>query len=287
MAHMFLEMGTPRPTSYEVEPGSEFMRGQIGFILPNGKLTSKVTNTGSGELAKIAGLIDDDKVTTLEDKLIASYTAVATTDSSGDVQVDFVTGLVDRITTTLAAGTTLADLPSWSAQYKLSTGGTYANCPNTSTVSINNTTGVITLGVSGLTANTSYTFKINIVVNVKRTLSGALVVSDMYNNDSTLASGKATVHFLPGIYSTDMYDPLALYTINAPLYVRTDGLITANDSDSLVITGVDGNKIVIGVVERVPLPSYTTDTRLVYGHKYTYPELLVFRYLAPAGVFQL
>jgi hypothetical protein len=45
-------------------------------------------------------------------------------------------------------------------------------------------------------------------------------------DDSTLGSGRVTIHYQRGIYATDQFDTLAVFPVNATLYVGLDGKVT-------------------------------------------------------------
>lgn len=46
-------------------------------------------------------------------------------------------------------------------------------------------------------------------------------------DDSTISSGRITVHYQRGIYATDQYDTTQIYPLNATLYVGLDGMLTS------------------------------------------------------------
>lgn len=283
MAFFRLVQGVSRPMSYPVEPGSELYRGQIGFKTVKGT----ITNSASAG-CMIAGIIDDDKATSLYDKFIGSYTFTATTNNSDDALsaqtiatgiLNFREGINNK---------SMSDYPSWSLVAKVAgASGGYNITVDSSkvTVALDKDTGIITLSIdtgTDLEAATTYDFKLTIAADVKRSMPGAMIASDMFNNESTLASGLATVWFLEGIYETDQYDPYQVYAINDPLYVTNSGIITSNESDS--VADANGNKIIIGYVEKAPSATYTAETRVVSGHLYPKPEALRIRYIAPTAI---
>ena len=60
-----------------------------------------------------------------------------------------------------------------------------------------------------------------------------VVVSYIYRiankpgDDTTIGSGRVTVHYQRGIYATDQFDTTQIYPLNATLYVGLDGKITS------------------------------------------------------------
>jgi hypothetical protein len=61
-------------------------------------------------------------------------------------------------------------------------------------------------------------------------------------DDSTLSSGKLTIHYARGFYATDQFDPTQIYPLNATLYVGLDGKlttrqITSNHPGVAIVTG--------------------------------------------------
>jgi hypothetical protein len=60
-----------------------------------------------------------------------------------------------------------------------------------------------------------------------------VVVGYMYRiatkpgDDSTIGSGRITIHYQRGIYATDQFDTIQIYSLNANLYVGLDGRLTS------------------------------------------------------------
>ena len=63
-----------------------------------------------------------------------------------------------------------------------------------------------------------------------------VVVSYIYRiankpgDDTTIGSGRVTVHYQRGIYATDQFDTTQIYPLNATLYVGLDGKITSSQA---------------------------------------------------------
>ena len=52
-------------------------------------------------------------------------------------------------------------------------------------------------------------------------------IANKPGDDSTIGSGRVTVHYQRGIYATDQFDTTQIYPLNATLYVGLDGKITS------------------------------------------------------------
>lgn len=62
--------------------------------------------------------------------------------------------------------------------------------------------------------------------SVKVVVSYVYRVATKPGDDSTISSGRITVHYQRGIYATDQYDTTQVYPLNATLYVGLDGVLT-------------------------------------------------------------
>lgn len=70
-------------------------------------------------------------------------------------------------------------------------------------------------------------------------------VPNQPGDDSTIGSGRITVHYARGFYATDQYDTRQNYALNLTLYVGLDGKLTskqptANHPGVAMVTGVPG-----------------------------------------------
>jgi hypothetical protein len=52
-------------------------------------------------------------------------------------------------------------------------------------------------------------------------------ISNKPGDDTTLSSGRVTIHYQRGIYATDQFDTTQAYPLNATLYVGLDGMLTS------------------------------------------------------------
>jgi hypothetical protein len=67
-------------------------------------------------------------------------------------------------------------------------------------------------------------------------------VSNRPGDDTTLSSGRVTIHYQRGIYATDQFDTTQVYPLNATLYVGLDGHLTTkqpteNHPGVAIVTG--------------------------------------------------
>jgi len=67
-------------------------------------------------------------------------------------------------------------------------------------------------------------------------------VSNRPGDDTTLSSGRVTIHYQRGIYATDQFDTTQVYPLNATLYVGLDGNLTTkqptdNHPGVAIVTG--------------------------------------------------
>lgn len=60
-------------------------------------------------------------------------------------------------------------------------------------------------------------------------------IVDFPGDDSTDGSGKVSIHFNRGIFITDVFDVLSVYSPGAPLYVNSDGVLTSQETTSPVV----------------------------------------------------
>lgn len=276
MAYFRLVQGVTRPTSYPVASGAVIQRGSLVFKLLDGTVSSAGL-TGS----IVAGIADDDKATSLYDKFKGAF--ITTGSSAGSAPIGSISAINTGILTWAenVSGVLGTVAPGWSIEYKLTTSSTWTVAdPSKWSVSLNKTTGVIQItDDSEDVAAGTYDVKINLTANILHSTSGAISASDMFNNDSTFASGLVTVWFLDGIYETDQYDPYVAYSVNDPLYVKkSSGVLTTSSADT-DIAKVGTSPLVVGYVEKAPQATFTGETRVVSGHTTPKPEALRFRFI--------
>ena len=258
-----------RPYSFPVVPTESFERGS--FLWMNSSAQATTVLSGNVPL----GIADDNFVSgdttgrIIDQEIIVPVTVSVTT-GSATYSLGRTLPTVHTLSSTIPA--------EWTVEVETAVGsGVYAAL-GTASFANSGTDTVLQAGIavdgtvtvqtdssgSGFTAG-AYNVKLTLsyVYNVQ--VSGSSVVSDMFNNNSTEASGLTTVWFLDGIYETDQYDPyVALaYTVGGIAYAATGGQLT---------TTVGTTKV--GWILAVPQANYTAETRTVNGHSKPKPESL-------------
>lgn len=197
-----IHAGNAMPLSIAVDPTAEFEPGmfaQLGLI---GNDTVASVSDGTAPM----GIIDDVRTTaftkTQIDEVILINVAASTIDDNGNrVNVEDVTGVLE--------------FPNVIEDSFTSTVG----------VVLNNVNGIVTVPAGselnydsdGDGINDSF----NIVVNYIYRVAGRP------GDDTTIGSGRITIHYQRGIYATDQFDTTQVYPLNANLYVGLDGKLTS------------------------------------------------------------
>lgn len=197
-----IHAGNAMPLSIAVDPTAEFEPGmfaQLGLI---GNDTVASVSDGTAPM----GIIDDVRTTaftkTQIDEVILINVAASTVDDNGNrVNVEDVTGVLE--------------FPNVIEDSFTSTIGVVLNSVN----------GIVTVPAGselnydsdGDGINDSF----NIVVNYIYRVAGRP------GDDTTIGSGRITIHYQRGIYATDQFDTTQVYPLNANLYVGLDGKLTS------------------------------------------------------------
>ena len=189
------------PISLPVDPTAEFEPGMFAQLGLLGNDSVATVSDGTAPL----GIIDDIRTVAFTkpqvDEIVIIKVNSSGTDSNGNlVNLEDVTGILE-----------------------------FPNIKEnsfTSTVSVvlNSVNGVVTVPMGtelnydydGDGTNDSFRIIVNYIYNVP----------NRPGDDSTLGSGRITVHYQRGIYATDQFDTRQIYPINATLYVGEDGKLT-------------------------------------------------------------
>lgn len=258
-----------RPYSFPVVSAESYERGSFLWF-DKALATGKATTVLTGNVA--LGICDDEKTSNLTGKIVDQL--IATTATLTLVTGVTVTYSLGRVCEVLAP-TAIGSLPEFALQIETAVGsGVYAPFSVTSFGATDATAtiaiaadGTVTfvfgasdadLGAWGVKLTLSYTYT--------RTIAGAAIVSDMFNNNSTEASSLVTVWFMDGIYETDQFDPYAAtaYAVGGTAYAKTGGLFTS----------VTGSNTIVGIIAATPQANYTAETKTVNGHAKPRPESL-------------
>jgi len=188
--------------SLSVDPTAEFEAGMIAQL----KLIGNDIVAGVSDGTAPLGLIDDVRTSAFTaaqvDEVVYVDAGATTTDDNGLlVNANTITGVLE--------------FPS------------IIQDSFTSTISVilNTVNGIITIPAGtelnydadddGL--NDSFKVVVNYIYRI----------ASKPGDDSTIGSGRITIHYQRGIYATDQFDTTQIYPLNANLYVGLDGKVTS------------------------------------------------------------
>jgi hypothetical protein len=265
-----------RPYNLPIEAGVTLERG-IGLWFNS---LGQVTNVAANAVADNAGDYTivgfcDEVQTNPEryDVINETHQFTQTVSSSGVLNAATTVNLlypnVDVTDFGYTSNTDLVALKQATLSYKLAATDAWTALP-VATVKVSSAVnGVVTITASGpFTAVANY-FLLTISYaykNVNSNPLGYTTMLDQFSNDSTQASKLATVHFVPGIYATDAYNPYVAYNPGDLLYVMTGGYLTT-------AIGTGATAAVIGKVIKAPQTNFTAEQQTVNNHLGS-PELL-------------
>ena len=190
------------PVSYPVDPTAEFEPGMIAQLKILGNDIIAGVSDGTAPL----GIIDDVRTSAFTKAQIDEVVIIElgasniTQDNGTDVSASDQIGALE--------------FPHINRN----------SFTSTITVTLNDVNGIITVP-SGTPLNYDSTGDGN-------NDAFKVVVSYMYRiatkpgDDSTIGSGRITVHYQRGIYATDQFDTVQIYPLNANLYVGLDGKLS-------------------------------------------------------------
>mgnify|MGYP001307774310 CR=1 FL=1 len=212
-----IHSGNSMPISLPVDPTAEFEPGCFAQL---GLIGNDIVATVSDGTAPL-GIIDDIRTVSftkpqIDEIILVSVTATHT-DGNGDlVNSEDVTGVLE--------------FPNVKS----------SSFTSTVSVVLNSVNGIITVPAGTPlnydSDNDGIFDSFRIIVNY------IYHVANRPGDDSTLGSGRITIHYQRGIYATDQFDTTQIYPINATLYVNTEGKLTSKSpSDThpgvAVVTG--------------------------------------------------
>jgi len=212
-----IHSGNAMPISMPVDPTAEF---EPGFFAQLGLIGNDIVATVSDGTAPL-GIIDDIRTVSFTkpqvDEIVLISVNATETDGNGSlVNSEDVTGVLE--------------FPHVKEKSFIST----------VSVILNSVNGIITVP-AGTPLNhdsdgdgtfDSFRVIVNYIYNVP----------NRPGDDSTLGSGRITIHYQRGIYATDQFDTTQIYPLNATLFVNSDGKLTSKSpSDThpgvAVVTG--------------------------------------------------
>lgn len=260
-----------RPHSFPIASGITFERGAFLWLDSNGA----VTTTQSTNVP--LGIADDDNLENITGKASKQVLeSTATLSASGD---PIVFNSDRTIVSTCAGGTAIP--ADWSLKYQDT--GVWKTITLVGTTVEVLAAGTITLAASqaifAIVSTSATDYQLTCSYTYKREQVGSEVVSDMFNNYSSMATDAVgrlcTVWFMDGIYETDQFDPLSTtaYTVGNKCYAKTGGLFTSSNANSAVQ---------VGTILAAPAANYTAETKTVNGHQKPRPESLRLLFRAPS-----
>jgi len=197
-----IHSGNSMPISLPVDPTSEFQPGMFAQLGLMGNDSVATVSDGTAPL----GIIDDIRSTAFTkskiDEIVVIPVTAVETDSNGNlVNSEDMTGVLEHPHITESSFT------------------------STVSVLLNPINGIITVPTGtelnydsdGDGTNDSFKIICNYIYRV----------AAKPGDDTTIGSGRITVHYQRGIYATDQFDTTQVYPLNATLYVGLDGKLTS------------------------------------------------------------
>lgn len=188
--------------SLAVDPTAEFEPGMFAQL---GLIGNDITATVSDGTAPL-GIIDDIRTVSftkpqIDEIIVIDVNATHTDDNGNLVNSEDVTGVLEF--------------------------------PNIKSSSFTSTVSVVLNSVNGIVTVPAGT-PLNYDSDGDGVYDGFRIIANyIYNvpnrpgDDSTLGSGRITIHYQRGIYATDQFDTTQIYPLNATLYVGADGKLTS------------------------------------------------------------
>ena len=212
-----IHTGNAMPMSLPVDPTAEFEPGMFAQL---GLIGNDIVGSVSDGTAPL-GIIDDVRTTAftkaqVDEVVVATAQAIEVNSNGYRVNAEDLTGILE--------------FPN------------IVENSFTSTISVilNTVNGVVTIPAGTVLNHDSdgdgeYD-SFRVIVNYIYRVAGTP------GDDTTVGSGRITLHYQRGIYATDQFDTTQVYPVNATLYVGLDGKIsskqpTANHPGVAVCTG--------------------------------------------------
>lgn len=190
------------PMSLPVDPTAEFQPGMFAQL---GLLGNDIIASVSDGTAPL-GIIDDVRTTAFTRTQIDEVVIV-------DAQTSTIDGNGKRVSTVEVTG--IMEFPNIIEDSFVST----------ISVILNPVNGVITIPAGtelnydddGDSINDSFRIIVNYIYRV----------AGKPGDDTTIGSGRITIHYQRGIYATNQFDTTQIYPLNCTLYVGLDGKLTS------------------------------------------------------------
>lgn len=197
-----IHSGNAMPLSLPIDPTSEFQPGMFAQLGLLGNDTVATVSDGSAPL----GIIDDVRTTAFTksqiDEIVIINSNSSEVDSNGKrVSTEDLTGVLEY--------------------------------PHVNEKSFTSTVSVILNPVNAVItvpAGTELNYDSNddgVNDSFKVICNYIYRVANKPGDDTTLGSGRITIHYQRGIYATDQFDTTQVYPLNSTLYVGFDGKLTS------------------------------------------------------------
>ena len=191
----------PSPVSIPLDPTAEFQGGMIAQL----KVFGNDIVAGISDGTAPYGIIDDVRTTAftkpkVDEIVIVNVKATEINDNGELASSDDVTGFLEFPNIIESSFT------------------------STLTVALNSVNGAITIPSE---TPLNYDSDGDGVYDSFRVIVNYIYrVAGRPGDDTTLGSGRVTIHYQRGLYATDQFDTLAVFPVNATLYVGLDGKLT-------------------------------------------------------------
>ncbi len=202
-----IHTSTDLPLSFPVDPTAEFEAGVFGQLSLIGNDIVVTVSDGTAPL----GIIDDVRTNSFTKPQIDEVVVIP-------APATLVNGNGDLVNSADAKG----ELKNPSI---IETSFT-----STLSVFLNSINGVITVpagtelnfnSLEGQPGDTGLNDSFKIIVNY------VYRIPNKPGDDTTVGSGRVSIHYQRGIYATDQFDTLQIYPLNATLYIGLDGKLTS------------------------------------------------------------
>lgn len=195
--------GLGLPASFPVDPTAEFEPGMFAQLKVLGNDIIAGVSDGTAPL----GIIDDSRTNAFTKAQIDEIVTI--TLSANEITTN---GNGERVSAVDKVGA--LEFPHVNIN----------SFTSTITVVLNEVNGIVTVP-SGTVLN--YDSDDDSIYDGFKIVSSYIYrIANKPGDDSTIGSGRISVHYLRGIYATDQFDTLQSYPLNATLYVGLDGKLT-------------------------------------------------------------
>jgi hypothetical protein len=224
-----IHSGNAMPMSLPIDSTSEFQPGYFCQL----KLIGNDIVAGVSDGTAPIGIIDDIRSSAFTKPQVDEIIVIPVTENNIHVNENNMLSTISEVNSPL-------DFPHF----------IQSSCPSSISVFLNYVNGIITVPpntpLNHDNDDDGVYDSIRVVVNY------VYRVATKPGDDSTISSGRITVHYQRGIYATDQYDTTQAYPLNATLYVGLDGMLTSkqpteNHPGVAVCTGPPSSTI--GTVE--------------------------------------